>query len=520
MAKSAFLVHNRIKLFSPYDITLINKIKAIRGRKWVALDRCWSVPINAVSQVRELGFDTNKIEKHLQNEKLAKINKYKNVDIMKKYPFLYPHQHTCVQRGLMDGSLLISDDCGIGKSCEALAIAQIHDRPIVVICPSSIKHQWKNEAKKWFNMNLKVIEGTPIQRIYTDLTGIILNYELLLRDYKKIERYCKDATIIFDEASYLKNPKSKRTIFANRLKAKYILALTGTPIETKLADGFNIGQLVDKNWMDKNEFFSDYCVLDDVYGGIEGYRNVSKFMQRLKEISIRRMKSDIKDMPNKVVMKRIIAISPQQKKMTEFVKKYFTDCMKKTDSFPIEEFVIMPLIENGVELVMESDSKIARLMKKCFTLTPDSPKLNELIRATDEMSDKKVVIFTKFKKMQPFIVKALDNDNCIVGNSDTKDKLSLIEQFKDGTKRYLIVTDAFAYGVDIPFATALINFDIPWNHAKLKQRSNRIYRISSKHPIVIINMVSDGFEQYIYDKMSVGKGMADKFTSVVRGFME
>lgn len=519
MTKSAFLIHDRIKLFSPYDVTLINRIKAIRGRKWVALDRCWSVPVNAVSQVRELGFDTAKIEEHLQNEKLANINKYKNVDIMAKYPFLYPHQYDCVKRGLMDGSLLISDDCGIGKTIESLAIAHIHDRPIVIFCPSSIKYQWKNEAKKWFNLDLQVIEGNPRQRVYSHLKGVILNYELLLRDFKKIERYTKDATVIFDEASYLKNPKSKRTIMANKLKSKYTLALTGTPIETKLADGYNIGQLVDKNWMDKYEFFDDYCNFGK-YGGIESYKNVDKFMTKLKDISIRRMKSDVKDMPNKVTIKKVVKLSPQQDKLTKFIKAYFSNQMEKHDSFPIEEFVIFPIMENGVELVMQSDSKIARAIKGNFKLESDSPKLTELVKTVDEMSDKKVVIFTRFKKMQQFIANALGEDKCIIGNSDNKDKLKVVEYFKNNDYRYLIVTDAFAYGVDMPFATALINFDIPWNHAKLEQRSDRIYRISSKHPIVIINMVSDGFEQYIYDKMSEGKGMADKFTSVVRGFME
>lgn len=523
----AHLVGNRIKLYFRYNQRLIDKIKAINGRQWHPIERAWSVPVSAVNIVRRLGFMVDGIDRKLLEKASSKQRRYKELPIIlrNRYPFLYPHQNECAVRGIIEKNLVIADDMGLGKSIEALTIAKELNKKIIIFCPSSIKDQWQDEAKKWFDLDLQVIKGTPRQRIYNNPTGIILNYELLSRDYKKIFEYCYGQTVIFDEASYLKNHKAQRHIQSSKLNPKYSFALTGTPIETKLRDAFNIGNIIVPGWMPSSEFYDDYCIMEeittrykdkrtgeDVYkkiNAVVGHKNIPRFMKRLTEISIRRLKKDILELPPKTVYKRVIPMSPQQRKLEGFIKSELEDAK-------IEEFVILAILGNGVELLEKSNSRIAKKVNSNFVLKADSPKLMELLRVMDELSDKKIIIFTRFKKMQPFIAKTLGDDNCIIGNGDTKDKLGLIKEFEKNECRYLIVTDAFNYGVDIPFGTALINFDIPWNHAKLKQREDRIHRLSSKASVTIINFVSEGIEEYVYSKMMEGSILAEKLTSFLR----
>lgn len=461
-------------------------------------------------------------------------------DLQTIMPFLYDYQRDCVIRGVVEQSLLNSEETGMGKSLESLAVATYNRnqgwiKNIVVICPASIKVQWQREAKKWFNLSLEVITGTPKQRrkqFMDAKDGIIINYEKLMGvDYKYIEQFVKqDGMLIFDEASYLKNEKTGRTIKAMELRqhTNYCMPITGTPIETKLKDGFIIGKLVDENWMSDKEFYNNYCVYEENYAGFRvlvGYKNVEEFMEKLSKISICRKKCDVKEMPPKTVYNRIVALSPQQKRITAFIEKEYPDIIKienkenqkkgiKTINMDHPESFILPMLENAVELIMVSQSKIATKIKKHMELKKDSPKLKELVAVIDELSDNKIVIFTRFKKMIPFITASLGGDECLVGSGETKDRIGLIDEFKSNNdKRFLVVTEAFSYGVDIPFATALINFDIPWNHAKLHQRSERIYRITSKYSVTIINLISDGFEQYIYDKMMIGSNLADQFSA-------
>lgn len=530
MRNEAYLVDDRIKLYFPYNAQLIDRIKSIKGRQWHPLERAWSVPVSSINTVKNLGFMVQGIEQEILSKDEGKKKRYKELPIIirNKYPFLFPHQVGCAVRGIIEKNLPIFDECGLGKTYEALVIAKELGKKIIVFCPATIKDQWKEQAMDRFGLDLQVIKGTPKQRVYDSPIGIILNYELLSRDYKKIYHYSYGQTVIFDEASFLKNHKAQRTIQAGKLKPKYKFALTGTPIETKLRDGFNIGNLIVPGWMSTQEFYDDFCIIEeitvkhkdkrtgeDVYKRIKavvGYKNEDRFMERLAEISIRRLKKDVLELPPKTVYKRTIPLSAQQRKLEGFIKEELEEAR-------IEEFVILAILGNGVELLQKSGSRIARKTNSNHTLKADSPKLTELQNVVDELSDKKIIIFTRFKKMQPFIAQVLGEDKCFIGNGDTKDKIGYVKEFEKSDCRYLIVTDAFNYGVDIPFGTALINFDIPWNHGRLIQREDRIHRIISKSPVTIINFVSEGMEEYIYNKMMQGSDLAEKFNETVRGFI-
>ena len=117
--------------------------------------------------------------------------------------------------------------------------------------------------------------------------------------------------------------------------------------------------------------------------------------------------------------------------------------------------------------------------------------------------------------MVKIIEKELNKDKiqAIIGTGDS-DKAKTINIFKeDKSIRFMIATDAFAYGVDMPFATTVINFDIPWNPAKLEQRINRIYRINSKKRVKVINFVSEGLEEYIFKVMTRKKNLYEQATT-------
>lgn len=510
------LSDNLLRIKFPYNPKMITEIKKFPSRKWDPLYKHWEVPDNKdnIERLQKLGFDlSDVIIKHGRNDVNKKLeNAAYKISVNEKYPFLYKHQKECVIKALTEKNLLVADDMGVGKTLEALAIADYlicnNNMRVVIVCPATIKEQWWNEAEKWFDMDYHTMYGTKAKRKLTyHIPYIIISYEQMRNDYKDI--ITNNTLLIFDEASYLKNEKAQRTIIANRLakKCKRVLALTGTPIETKLMDGFNIANLIQPNWMMKNEFYNRYCVFGINEAGFNyllDYKNVDEFMEQLKSISIRRMKEDIKDMPGKIIENRIIPLSKQQQKITKLIKKSLADY----DTIPIEEYVVMPIMENGLCLLSQSKSMLARKHKGAYVLEA-SNKVKELVAITEELSDKKIVIFTRFKKMIPFIAEKLDK--CLIGSGDTKDKIGLIKEFKESDNRFLIVTDAFSYGVNIPFATALINFDIPWNHAKMKQREDRIYRITSTKKVIIINLIADGFEQYIYDRMMNGKHMADRF---------
>jgi len=499
---------------------VIYTIRKMSGTKWNSIEQCWKVPYTPsnVIKLKNSGYDVAELESEIKREYDDKIKDMGGVKqmIIKEYPFLFDFQVDAIVKGYINQNLLIADDMGLGKTIEGFAIADKYMKEgkierIVIVCPSSIKWQWKREIKTWFKREAILINGTPVKRKKQYANGpkvMIINYEQILRDFWEIKRLTRNQLIILDEASFLKNPKAKRTKYVKMLEPNHIFALTGTPVENKLEDAFVIGNIVYPSWMSSREFYENYVMFGNNFGFriITGYKNIEGFMNRLMEIAIRRKKEDVKEMPDKAIYDRMIKLTSEQKRIEDIVLDHIE---RQNKSASLQQCILIPMLEDDTMLIKMSPAKSLLGIKDNIKI--HRPKVDELLYVLDELDDKKVVIFSRFKKMIEIlyeIIEKVSPNSCIMGYGGI-DKEEVVNKFKDITNiRYLLATDAFAYGVDMPFATALINYDIPWNPAKYKQRTDRIYRITSKKQVKIINLVSEGFESYIYDKM---KGKEDLF---------
>ena len=137
---------------------------------------------------------------------------------------------------------------GLGKTIQAIAAAifkkQIFDfKKTLIICPASIKAQWKKEIERFSGEKAIIIQGTPEQREeqYCDKEHyfMIVNYETVLRDSWAINKSGIDF-LILDEAQRVKNYETKTAAAVKRLHPKHVLIITGTPIENRLIDIYSI----------------------------------------------------------------------------------------------------------------------------------------------------------------------------------------------------------------------------------------------------------------------------------------
>lgn len=513
----AYIENGKIVLEFAYNPFIISKIKLIKGREYNSLFRVWYLPytIANIEVVKSLGFDVSNLAQeyqfYTQNLKLE-FEKLKGL-VLKNYPFLFDYQAEAIAKGIISGDLLIADEMGLGKSLMGICIADYHlnnsdIKSTVVCCPQSIKWQWKKEIKKWLpKRSIIIIEGTKKERheLYNRAADFyIINYEQTLRDFDQIYTLSSDGLLILDEATKIKNPKAKRTKLIQNLKPKYTLALTGTPVENKLSDVFTIANIIKPGWMSNSEFYN-YCVFEQKFGFniLTGYKNIGDFMERLMEVSIRRKRKDVAKMPERVIYDRFLNLTPTQRDIEEqIIEKIKDDYNSGKSNSIMQEFVLLPMLENSVELIYMSEAKTLRnlLLKG---KVDDSPKLKELMDILQEVNDEKIVIFSRFKRMVSIIAREIQKefgDVYVIGTGDTN-KQQVLEDFEH-KKQFLIATDAFSYGVDMPYATTVINFDIHWNPAKLKQRTDRIYRVSSKKDVRVINLISEGLETYMYEVMN------------------
>jgi len=240
-------------------------------------------------------------------------------------------------------------------------------------------------------------------------------------------------------------------------------------------------------------------------------------MERLMEISIRRTWEDVDmEMPKKIVEERNIPMSSYQKKISQILIDKLDDDLHSDEKVgaTLKKFVILPMLEDSTQLLNMSSAPTLRSMNE---LNVSHPKIDDLMNILEESSDKKIIIFTRFARMAQIIFEKLNEKHktlLITGSTSNKQRENIIQKFSEGDERIMVSTDAMSHGVDFPFVSLCINYDIPWKPSTLYQRIHRCYRANSQYNrLLVINMVSDGLESYIYDVMNAKDALFKKVTS-------
>ncbi len=127
-------------------------------------------------------------------------------------------------------------------------------------------------------------------------------------------------------------------------------------------------------------------------------------------------------------------------------------------------------------------------------------RLREVI-ADPRFGGERLIVFTEHRDTQDFLVRRLNGLGytgqiaTIHGGMNYLERQEQVERFRkqsaEGGARFMICTDAAAEGINLQFCWIMINYDVPWNPARLEQRMGRIHRYGQKHdPVIILNLVA------------------------------
>jgi len=446
-------------------------------------------------------------------EKLNIIyNKYKikNKDL-EDYSYLYDFQKKIIietlklyEEGYRGCNYFM--EVGIGKSITSLVSAEIinnniNNQHIIILCPSVLKTQWKEEIDNFkLKGNSIIIEGSPNKRNEqwnADVTYKISTYESFIIDYNK--GYINDFNIfILDECLIIKNPNTKvhKTIQEIGRRVKFIFNLTGTPYSNTLKDVFGINYIIDKNnYKNIIQFNSHHAVYNEIWNGrekiiiISGYKDEDIFFNKIKKHTFLLKKKDVKsDLPEITIYTRYFKISPEQKKLLKYLKSYLDE---EESIFTI--FMLLKMLDCSPKLLMSSSSEKILEYENKEEIKEIGEKVERLKEEIEQIGNNQVLIFTEFINMANFINEELNknglNCNVITGNTNQKNKDEIIEKFKKNTLQILVATDCLSQGISFPNVDYLINFDLPVTVGEMEQRKGRILRINSKENKVIINFI-------------------------------
>ncbi len=435
---------------------------------------------------------------------------------------LFPYQKEGVVFALNTGRCLIADDMGLGKTIQAIGAAEgMRDlfkiSKVLVVCPTSLKYQWKSEIEKFTKSDFTVIEGNMAKRVeqYNDNTFYkICSYNVVVRDIDIINKSEFDL-IILDEAQRIKNWQTNISRSVKKVRSKYICVLTGTPIENKLEELYSLVQVVDPYRLGALfRFVTDHQQTDMETGRIVGYKGLNEIGKSLSDILIRRHKKEVlKQLPSRMDKNLFVPMTEQQ-------REYYTDAENCVKKIAAKWARFKFLNEKDRQILLINLNLMRMVCDSTYVVdekTRFDTKIEELMNILDEVFEnntEKVVIFSQWERMTRLVAAELDERKIkyenLNGNVPSKEREQLFKNFNnDPQSKVFLSTDAGGVGLNLQAGSILINLDLPWNPAVLEQRISRIHRMGQKRNVQIINLITaNSIEEQMLNRLKFKSLMA------------
>jgi len=467
----------------------ILKIKTLPGYKFVKKEQCWKCPVSveAVKKLKEFKFNLcenlNNWYEDITSEKKL-ITNFSIPGLKKK---LYQFQKEGVSFIKNNkGRALIVDEMGLGKTVQALGYAQLNKklRPVIIVCPSSLKQNWANEIKAWMEKEtIHIISGKKMYPIpHVDI--YIINYDIL-STWTPTLKALRAEIIILDEFHYIKTNGALRTKTTISLckKIKRVIALSGTPIINRPIEFFNIIRIIHPGlFPNRWNFAKKYCDLKHNSWGwdFSGSSNILELHKILtKSIMIRRKKEDVlKELPPKT--KSIIPIKIDNFKEYKKAENNIIDWIKEHEGE--EKAKKAKKAEALTSLEKLKQLSINGKFKQCIKW------INNFLE-----SDQKLVIFAIHKKTINLLIKEFPKMTVkIDGSTPSNKRQTAVDKFQTDPKIKLFVGNIKSAGTGLTLnASSNVCFlEYPWEPGTLSQAEDRCHRIGQKKNVNIHYLVS------------------------------
>lgn len=486
---------------------------------------------------------------------------------------LKPYQVDAVKKMVDKKAILVAYEMGLGKTPMTIAaIEELRGRgkmtrTVLVLCLASLKYQWQKEITKFSDSSTLVIDGTKSQRTkqyeqVVDYDYVIMNYEQVVNDWEIVKSFELDA-MVCDEATAIKGFRAKRAKKVKELSKKVPVrfALTGTPIENgRPEEIYSIMQFVDPTVLGRFDLFDKTFIVRNHFGGVQRYRNLPVLHTKLMEYCVRKAQhdDDVRPyLPEAIYREPVIVKldNASQRLYNHIAKDLHELLVQASDTFgtsfnlaahygqtydpgdPANELRgevmsrigAMRMLCSGPRVLHASylnfdaqtgkgSSYIHSLGELLQGLTK-TPKLDTLIEYLQDHLDiddtYKAVVFSSYLDSVSDIVDRLNSKGygavAYTGEMNAVKKEDAKVKFQSRPHiRVLVSSDAGGYGVDLPQANLLVNYDQPWSSGLAVQRNGRINRTSSEWPSITIQdiLVQGSIEQRQHEMLKQKSNIA------------
>lgn len=431
-----------------------------------------------------------------------------------------PFQKDGIQWMLSRTDMLLADQMGLGKTIQAIGLinALPSIKHVLIICPASLKLNWKNELMTWLDRPTVIqIVDSKSEWLETDIT--IINYEQVPKFRKDINQVNWDL-LICDESHYLKNAKAQRTqqILGHwdndptkriyPIRAAKRLCMTGTPILNRPKELWTTVRALDRQGLgvDWLRFHTRYCgAYKDRFGWkVDGASNLEELNSKLRNgIMLRRKKDDVlKELPPKrrqIIMLEPVTIGAKQAlKNEEELLKLETEI--NTLRLEIEKLSVNQAAEAYKKAVQKLASCEATGFAESAKIRHNTARsklpmsMEHLINVLE--SEDKIVVFAHHHDVIDWLVEGLAEFGVVSfdGRTDLKKRQEAVDKFQFDPKVRVIIgsTGAMGSGWTLTAASYVAFVELDWVPGNMSQAEDRLHRIGQKESILIQHLMLNG----------------------------
>ena len=420
------------------------------------------------------------------------------------------HQKVAIEKLLANDKFILADDMGLGKTTAAvIASIETGAKKVLIVCPASLKINWDREIKNYTDRKVLIVEG---RKWGSTFDYYIINYDILKNyhtteksedsdDFKLLVNEKFDLAIV-DEAHYVSNTTANRTRLLNDVLETIprVWLLTGTPMTSRPINYFNLLKIVDSpltlNWQ---SYVRRYCkgyqftVGNRKVWNTSGASNLDELRERTKSYVLRRMKTDILDLPEKIVTPVFVELS--SKMYDEELEEFTRISNDKKDNETIS-VTLNRLMKIRQLIAYEKIPYTCEIIDKCLD------------------QGKKVIVFTNFTMSLDMLHEKYKKNSVILNGSMSKEKKQdAVDRFQNENKVKIFISNIVAGGVGITLTEGevVIMNDLSFVPAHHSQAEDRAYRYGQKNSVLVYYPIFENtVEKIIYNILQKKKGIIDQ----------
>jgi superfamily II DNA or RNA helicase len=391
---------------------------------------------------------------------------------------------------------ILADDMGLGKTAQALSFLQYGYQQklitrVLVIVPVSLTFNWVAEAEK-FTPDLKVSVFEPKNPETLKTNVIICTYSLLSLHHKIFEKDVYDV-VIFDEAQYLKNIGTNRFKSSEHIKAKFKVALTGTPIENNLAELYALFHLVAPGLLGSRQDFQRHYVKPEELAE----ENVEFLKAKLKPLILRRRKQDLSlELPDKTENQIYVEFSQKQKELYRNTalswSQKVNEAINQKGASQSKLYMLTVLLR-----LRQVCSDPAALPSVTYKEIP--PKISILLDMLEEITEEghSAIVFTQFMSTFGRLRDLLKKHNIksfeMHGGTPRKDREILLKDFSNEKSEkgsvLLMTLKTGGVGLNLTRASYVFHLEPWWNPAVENQATDRVHRLGQSKNVTVYRLI-------------------------------